>query len=62
MMDFSEVRQSGSFILEAGNARTRPFRIDPNVWRPTILKAINFLYAERCGMAIPGVHGVCHRD
>jgi hypothetical protein len=26
------------------------------------LKAINFLYAERCGMAIPGVHGVCHRD
>jgi hypothetical protein len=33
MMDFSEVRQSGSFILEAGDARTRPFRIDPNVWR-----------------------------
>jgi len=26
------------------------------------LKAINFLYAERCGMAIPGVHGICHRD
>ncbi len=62
VMDFSEVRRSGSFILEAGETRTGPFRIDPNVWRETILKALNFLYAERCGTAIPGVHGVCHRD
>ncbi len=62
VMDFSEVCQSGSYVLQAGDAATRPFRIDPNVWRQTIFKAINFLYAERCGMAIPGVHGVCHRD
>jgi len=62
VMDFSEVRQSGSYILEAGDAHTLPFRIDPNPWRQTILKAINFLYAERCGMAIPGIHGICHRD
>jgi hypothetical protein len=62
VLDFSEVRQDGSYILEAGKARTNPFRIDANVWRQTILKALNFLYAERCGMAIPGVHGICHRD
>jgi len=62
IMDFSEIRQSGSYILQAGDTLTYPFRIDPNVWRQTILKAVNFLYAERCGMAIPGVHGVCHRD
>ena len=43
-------------------AHTCPFASIPDVWRETILKAINFLYAERCGMAIPGVHGVCHRD
>ena len=62
VMDFSEVCRDGSYILQAGDTLTRPFRIDPNVWRGTILKALNFLYAERCGMAIPGVHGVCHRD
>lgn len=62
LLDFSEVRQSGSYILEAGKAHTPPFRIDPDVWRGTILKAVNFLYAERCGMAVPGVHGICHRD
>ena len=62
LMDFSEVRQTGSYVLEAGAIRTRPFQIDTNVWRPTILKAVNFLYGERCGMAVPGVHGICHRD
>lgn len=62
IMDFSELRRSGTFVLQAGEARTEAFRIDTNVWRPTILKALNFLYAERCGMAIPGVHDICHRD
>jgi hypothetical protein len=62
VMDFSEVQRSGSYVLHAGETRTSPFRIDPNAWRQTILKALNFLYAERCGMDIPGIHGICHRD
>jgi hypothetical protein len=62
VMDFSEVREPGTYLLRAGDAATQPFRIDGNVWRETILKAINFFYAERCGFAIPGVHDVCHRD
>lgn len=61
-MDFSEVRQPGSYVLQAGGTDTHPFRIDPNVWRETILKALNFFYFQRCGTAIPEVHGVCHRD
>jgi len=62
VMEFTGVRRNGSYLLRAGDATTGPFRIDPDVWRETILKALNFLHAERCGMAIPGVHGVCHRD
>ena len=62
VMDFSEVRQTGVYRLQAGNSRTGSFRIAPDVWRETILKALNFLYGERCGIAIPGVHGICHRD
>jgi len=61
-MDFSELRQPGTYILEAGKTRTPPFEIGDNVWRDSILKALNFFYAERCGFAVPGVHGVCHRD
>lgn len=62
VMDFSEVQQTGWYRLEAGGETTRPFRIAPDIWRDTLLKALNFFYVERCGFAIPGVHGVCHRD
>ncbi len=62
VMDFSEVRKAGSYVLEAGGTLTNPFRIDPNVWRQSLLKALDLFYSERCGMAIPGVHGICHRD
>ena len=61
-LDFSEIRQPGAYVIQAGDVRTRPFRIDRNVWRDTIWKTLNFFYGERCGMEIPGIHGACHRD
>lgn len=62
VLDFSEVRLPGRYVIQAGDARTRPFAIGDNVWRPTLWKAINFMFAERCGYPIPGSHDVCHRD
>ena len=62
VLDFSEIRTPGTYLLRAGSEETPTFRIGDNVWRDGILKAINFFYAERCGMEIPGVHGVCHTD
>lgn len=62
VMDFSEVRQQGTYIIEAGDIKTQLFSISGNVWRDTIWKTINFFYCERCGMEIPGIHGSCHRD
>lgn len=62
IMDFSEIMEPGRYILQAGEISTGPFRIDQNVWRESIFKALNFFYTERCGIAIPGIHGICHRD
>ena len=62
LMDFSEVHQPGRYHLQAGDSRTQSFPIGPDVWRETIFKALNFLYGERCGIAVPGVHDICHRD
>lgn len=61
-MDFSEVRDPGTYVIRAGAVRTRPFHIADNVWSGTIWKAINFFFGERCGFAVPGSHEVCHRD
>jgi hypothetical protein len=62
VMDFTEVRTSGTYVIRAGDLTTRSFRIGDDAWRSSIWKAINFFYSERCGMEIPGVHGICHRD
>ena len=62
VMDFSEIREAGTFIIKAGSTETHPFRIGSDIWRESIFKAINFFYEERCGFPIPGRHDVCHRD
>jgi len=62
VLEFSEFRTPGLYAIRAGKVQTRPFRIDDRVWTGTIWKALNFFYAERCGTAVPGVHGVCHQD
>ena len=62
VLDFSLVQRPGTYFLRAGDATTRPFRIGTDVWRDSIWKVINFIYSERCGTVIPGIHGVCHQD
>jgi hypothetical protein len=62
VLDFSEVDVPGRYIIRAGDARTRPFRIGADVWKPTIWKALNFFFGNRCGFDVPGSHGVDHLD
>jgi hypothetical protein len=62
VLDFSEIQAPGEYVLRAGDATTRPFKIGQDAWRESIWKAINFMYSERCGTEIPGIHGICHLD
>jgi len=62
LLDFSEVRAPGTYVLRTARGLTRPFTIGDDVWRESIRKAINFIYSERCGTVIPGLHGICHQD
>jgi hypothetical protein len=62
LLDFSEVREPGTYLLRAGGRTTRTFRIADDVWTSSIWKSINFFYTQRCGVAIPGIHDACHRD
>ena len=61
-LDFSEFRKPGTYAIKAGDTLTRPFRIGDDAWRSSIWKAINFMYSERCGTEIPGIHNRCHQD
>ena len=62
VLDFSDVTEPGRYVIRAGAARTRSFVIADNIWKGTIWKALNFLYGNRCGFAVPGSHDVDHLD
>lgn len=62
VLDFSELREPGTYVLKAGPLRTAPFRIGDDVWKSGIGKMLDYFYAQRCGVEVPGVHRACHRD
>lgn len=62
LLDFSELRSPGKYVLRLGGTTTRSFEVRPDIWRDTIIKTINFFYCERCGAEVSGIHDVCHRD
>ena len=62
ILDFSDMTDPGTHTLRVGELTTKPFRVDRNIWNGTIWKTINCFYCLRCGMEIPGIHGLCHED
>jgi hypothetical protein len=62
VLDFSELREPGTYAIKAGDTLTRSFRVGDDAWLESIWKSINFMYSERCGTEIPGIHGRCHQD
>lgn len=60
--DFSSLKKEGRYILKAGGFSTRPFRIGKDAFVDSQWRVLNFIFCQRCGSAVPGIHGVCHRD
>jgi hypothetical protein len=63
-LDFSAFGRPGTYVLRAGVATSRPFRIGAprDAWRETVVATLNFFYGNRCGYHVPGVHGEDHKD
>jgi endoglucanase len=68
VLDFTEVREPGVYVVKYGAARSNPFRINANVfarevWQPTLEY---FLPAQMCHMKVLEKyrlwHGACHLD
>lgn len=60
--DFSDVERVGMYQVTIGGERSVPFFIRPDLWRRTLPKAFSFYPQQRCGIAVPNVHPVCHLD
>jgi hypothetical protein len=62
ILDFSVFDREGDYRLEWGAASTPPFRIGPDIWENSMWKVLNYIFCQRCGYAVPGIHGACHTD
>jgi hypothetical protein len=60
--DFSDVERPGMYQVTAGSEMSVPFFIGEEVWRRTLVKAVSYIHAQRCGTEVPNVHPICHLD
>jgi hypothetical protein len=60
--DFSDVTQPGKYLLRVGAEVSPPFSIAADVWRRHLPLVVSYHKAQRCGVAVPGVHPACHLD
>ena len=62
VLDFSALTRPGNYRIKAGEAETGTFRISDNLWDDSRWRVLNYIFSQRCGHEVPGIHGVCHKD
>lgn len=64
ILDFSELTQNGLYSIKVENHITLPFQIGSyqKRWHESLYRALNFIFCERCGYPVPGLHSSCHED
>ena len=63
VIDFSSYTVPGYYKLEAGGLSTDAFAIAGNgLWDEACCKVLNFIYGQRCGYPVYGIHSLCHTD
>ena len=63
VIDFSALAVPGRYRIEADGFSTGDFAVGgDSIWRPSCWRVLNFIFCQRCGYAVPGVHSLCHTD
>lgn len=63
VIDFSMLTAPGSYRIEVDSIVSGDFAIgDGSLWKRPCWRVLNFIFCQRCGYAVPGVHSRCHTD
>lgn len=60
--DFTDVNRPGLYQIRVGQELSPPFFIRTDAWRRYLPTVVSYHKAQRCGVAVPNVHPVCHLD
>jgi len=62
VLDFTSFNQPGEYKLKVGTIETPSFKIGENIWEDSMWRVLNYIFCQRCGYAVPGIHSTCHID
>lgn len=62
VLDFSDFKQSGIYKIKLNHTETAPFPINAAIWENSLWRTLNFIFCQRCGYPVPGIHNTCHTD
>ena len=62
ILDFSDLDREGRYVIRIGKDQTAAFRIGQGLWDDSCWRILNYIFCQRCGYPVPGVHGTCHTD
>jgi hypothetical protein len=62
VLDFSDFNKAGDYHIVFGTMKTASFVIGTQVWTASQWRVLNYIFCQRCGYAVPQIHGQCHLD
>lgn len=62
VLDFSPFKKEGDYRLVCNGLSTAPFHIGDDIFLHAKKLLLNFIFCQRCGYEVEGVHGACHND
>ncbi|MVM30969.1 glycosyl hydrolase family 9 [Spirosoma sp. HMF4905] len=62
VLDFSDFRKAGNYHIVFGTTKTASFGIGTRIWTASQWRVLNYIFCQRCGYAVPEIHGQCHLD
>jgi Glycosyl hydrolase family 9./N-terminal ig-like domain of cellulase. len=62
ILDFSLFNRPGDYKLKVDHIETPFFRIDDAIWENSLWRVLNYIFCQRCGYPVPGIHSTCHTD
>lgn len=62
-IDFSDFASPGRYSIKAGEVVTPDFGIGGSeIWDKSTWLLLNYIFGQRCGYHVAGIHGKCHTD
>ncbi|GAB2530407.1 glycoside hydrolase family 9 protein [Spirosoma aerophilum] len=62
VLDFSTFTKAGNYHIVFGPIKTASFEISTHIWTASQWRVLNYIFCQRCGYAVPNIHGQCHLD